>query len=100
MTTILQQRLAELKRLEALELKSRAVKASEAKTKIHQSEYRLKARAQQLPPEGDWRIWLIMAGRGFGKSWTGSRWLIEQALLNDQTEWFVAAPTFGAFTCQ
>ena len=96
MTTILQQRLAELKRLEALELKSRAVKASDAKTKIHQSEYRLKARAQQLPPEGDWRIWLIMAGRGFGKSWTGSRWLIEQALLNDQTEWFVAAPTFGA----
>ena len=37
-----------------------------------------------------------MAGRGFGKSWTGARWLLEQALLNDNTDWFVAAPTFGA----
>jgi len=26
------------------------------------------AREKQLPPEGDWRIWLLLAGRGFGKS--------------------------------
>jgi len=25
------------------------------------------ARPQQLPPEGDWLVWLIMAGRGYGK---------------------------------
>lgn len=30
------------------------------------------ARPQQLPPQGDWRIWLIMAGRGFGKSRAGA----------------------------
>jgi phage terminase large subunit-like protein len=29
------------------------------------------ARAGQLPPEGDWRLWLVMAGRGFGKTRMG-----------------------------
>lgn len=26
------------------------------------------ARTAQLPPHGDWRIWFVMAGRGFGKT--------------------------------
>lgn len=30
------------------------------------------ARADQLPPEGDWRTWLILAGRGWGKTRTGA----------------------------
>jgi phage terminase large subunit-like protein len=30
------------------------------------------ARPSQLPPPGDWRIWLILAGRGFGKTRTGA----------------------------
>ncbi|MFN4020667.1 MAG: DNA-packaging protein [Erythrobacter sp.] len=33
------------------------------------------ARAQQLPPPGDWRIWMIMAGRGFGKTRAGAEWV-------------------------
>jgi phage terminase large subunit-like protein len=28
------------------------------------------ARPNQLPPAGDWRIWLLLAGRGFGKTRT------------------------------
>lgn len=31
-----------------------------------------KARPSQLPPPGDWRTWLILAGRGFGKTRTGA----------------------------
>ncbi|MCA0369490.1 MAG: terminase family protein [Proteobacteria bacterium] len=31
-----------------------------------------RARANQLPPLGDWRVWLILAGRGFGKTRTGA----------------------------
>jgi phage terminase large subunit-like protein len=27
-----------------------------------------KARPEQLPPEGDWRTWLLLSGRGFGKT--------------------------------
>lgn len=30
------------------------------------------ARSSQLEPRGKWRVWLIMAGRGFGKTRTGS----------------------------
>ena len=33
------------------------------------------AREQQLPPAGDWRTWLIMAGRGFGKTRAGAEWV-------------------------
>ncbi|WP_147159102.1 DNA-packaging protein [Novosphingobium sediminis] len=33
------------------------------------------ARASQLPPQGDWRVWLIMAGRGFGKTRAGAEWV-------------------------
>lgn len=32
----------------------------------------LQARANQLAPPGDWRTWLILAGRGFGKTRTGA----------------------------
>ncbi len=37
------------------------------------------AREKQLPPSGDWRIWLILAGRGFGKTRSIVEWGIEQA---------------------
>lgn len=34
------------------------------------SDWRCFARPNQLPPPGDWRIWLLLAGRGFGKTRT------------------------------
>ena len=33
------------------------------------------ARKEQLPPPGDWRVWMIMAGRGFGKTRSGAEWV-------------------------
>lgn len=36
------------------------------------------ARPKQLPPEGDWFGWLILAGRGFGKTRTGSEWILQR----------------------
>lgn len=33
------------------------------------------ARPEQLPPMGDWLVWLIMAGRGFGKTRAGAEWV-------------------------
>ncbi|WP_226018160.1 DNA-packaging protein [Novosphingobium sp. FKTRR1] len=33
------------------------------------------ARAEQLAPAGDWRVWLVMAGRGFGKTRAGAEWV-------------------------
>lgn len=37
------------------------------------------ARAEQLPPEGDWTYWLILAGRGYGKTRSGAEWVRECA---------------------
>ncbi len=33
------------------------------------------ARPAQIAPEGDWRIWMLMAGRGFGKTRAGAEWV-------------------------
>ncbi len=33
------------------------------------------ARPNQLPPEGLWNTWLVLAGRGFGKTRMGSEWI-------------------------
>ncbi|MGV3730741.1 MAG: DNA-packaging protein [Sphingopyxis sp.] len=33
----------------------------------------------QREPQGDWRIWLIQAGRGFGKTRAGAEWVSEVA---------------------
>ena len=33
------------------------------------------ARPNQLEPEGDWFVWLLLAGRGFGKTRTGAEWI-------------------------
>ena len=40
----------------------------------------LHARDSQLPPPGDWDTWLILAGRGFGKTRTGAEWVRAQSL--------------------
>jgi Terminase large subunit, T4likevirus-type, N-terminal len=34
-----------------------------------------RARASQLPPDGDWTRWFLMAGRGFGKTKAGAEWV-------------------------
>ena len=36
------------------------------------------ARENQLPPAGDWFAWLLLAGRGFGKSRTGAEFIRER----------------------
>ena len=41
--------------------------------------YDFKARPKQQFPKIDYRIWLILSGRGFGKSFIGSNWVINQA---------------------
>jgi len=37
------------------------------------------AREKQRPPEGNWFIWLILAGRGVGKTRAGAEWVIHRA---------------------
>lgn len=38
------------------------------------------ARPEQLAPPGDWTGWLVLAGRGFGKTRTGAEWVSDCVL--------------------
>lgn len=40
--------------------------------------WRFWARPEQLAPPGDWLFWLILAGRGWGKTRTGAGWVHEE----------------------
>lgn len=40
------------------------------------------ARPNQMMPQGDWDIWLVLAGRGFGKTRTGAEAVREEVALN------------------
>lgn len=40
-------------------------------------EWRFWARPKQLAPKGDWFCWLVIAGRGFGKTRLGAEWVRE-----------------------
>ena len=41
-------------------------------------DWRIWQRPKQKTPEGNWSVWLILAGRGFGKTRTGAEWVREQ----------------------
>jgi phage terminase large subunit-like protein len=44
--------------------------------------WRSKARPSQLPPAWTWLIWLILTGRGWGKTLTASSWINEMAMAS------------------
>jgi len=43
-------------------------------------DWSLWARPDQLPPAGDWTTWLLLGGRGAGKTRAGAEWVKAQAL--------------------
>lgn len=45
-------------------------------------DWRFWARPDQVAPAGDWTVWLVLAGRGWGKTRTGAQWAHEQARDN------------------
>ena len=51
------------------------------------------ARPSQLPPGGDWLVWLVLAGRGWGKTRTGAEWVRAQAESNTARRIALVAPT-------
>ena len=58
-------------------------------------EWELKAHNYQRWPEGDWTVWLLLAGRGAGKTRTAAEHLRDQAWAQSGTRWLVSAPTYG-----
>lgn len=42
------------------------------------NDWRFLARPNQIAPDGEWQTWLVLAGRGFGKTRCGAEWAREQ----------------------
>jgi phage terminase large subunit-like protein len=56
-------------------------------------EWRAWARPEQLAPPHDWRVWLILAGRGFGKTRTGAEWVRSEVESGRRGRIALVAPT-------
>lgn len=70
------------------ELEPQGVRPWRSKGKIEEP------RDKQRPPDGDWSVWLLMCGRGFGKTFTGANTLADWATAH-VGDYAVVAPTFG-----
>jgi predicted phage terminase large subunit-like protein len=51
---------------------------TEEQSKELLDDWRFWARPNQIAPEGDWQVWLALAGRGFGKTEAGAQWVRER----------------------
>ncbi len=51
------------------------------------------ARPEQITPPGDWRTWLLLAGRGFGKTRTGAEWVRSEVQHGGARRLALVAPT-------
>lgn len=66
---------------------------AEAQAILHDWEFW--ARPEQLPPPGDWILWLIRAGRGFGKTRTGAETTNLWAEREESKQILIAGRTAG-----
>lgn len=68
---------------------------------IERDEWWWTRRPEQAAPVGDWFIWLILSGRGWGKTRTGAEWIVDQALkyprdlAGSATQWLVIGQTLA-----
>jgi phage terminase large subunit-like protein len=70
-------------------------KLTEAQKQEFATHWRLWARKDQLPPEYDWTIWMIMAGRGFGKTRAGAEWVRRMTELDPDARISIVGASLG-----
>lgn len=58
-------------------------------------EWKAEGRLKQLEPGGLWRVWMLLSGRGFGKTRTAVESVKAYAWKNPGSRTLVAAPTFA-----
>jgi phage terminase large subunit-like protein len=68
---------------------------AEAKAMELRTDWLETARDKQLQPQTDHYIWMILAGRGWGKTRTGAQDIVLYALRNPNSQCAVVAPTAG-----
>lgn len=89
------ERAAYLLRQPPAERRALLARLSERERKALRTHWRLWAHGGQLAPEGDWLAWLIMAGRGFGKTRAGAEWVREIAESDPQARIALIAASLG-----
>jgi phage terminase large subunit-like protein len=78
-----------------------ATLSEETLIEMSRGEWWYTARPEQVPPEGDELVYLYLAGRGAGKSRSGSEWIVDRVLKHPfdrhkvPTEWLVVADTLA-----
>jgi phage terminase large subunit-like protein len=58
-------------------------------------DWRILARPEQQPPSGDWRTWLLIGGRGSGKTRAGAEWVHGLARRTSGLRIALVAETFA-----
>jgi predicted phage terminase large subunit-like protein len=56
-------------------------------------DWTLWARPNQMSPSGAWTLWLVLAGRGFGKTRTGAEWVRQEIEAGRSSRMAIVAPT-------
>ncbi|MFL6800779.1 MAG: DNA-packaging protein [Sphingomicrobium sp.] len=51
---------------------------SEGERRTLEADWPSWAHAGQTPPDDSWRVWVLLAGRGFGKTRAGAEWVMQQ----------------------
>jgi phage terminase large subunit-like protein len=68
---------------------------------ILQEEWWWTGRPEQFAPPGDWFVWLMLSGRGFGKTRSSAEWLADRVIRfpldvsGYRTEWMIIAETLS-----
>lgn len=61
---------------------------TEHELRVLRYEWAFWARPNQLPPpDADWLFWLLMTGRGFGKTRSGAEWIQDEAEHGTRDRW-------------
>lgn len=87
--------LKKLLRLEPEQRLAELLKLTDGERREVQFHWELWARTQQLPPAMPWRLWLILAGRGFGKTRAGAEWVRRVAEADPAARIALVAASLG-----
>lgn len=67
-------------------LNSKALPEWQRDAFLAEMRWQKRARAKQIAPPGDWEIWMLRPGRGFGKTESGANWVRQIGLWNEKWE--------------
>ena len=70
-----------------------AIRREAARRGLDRYDWHSVARPTQLPPDGNWTTWLLLAGRGFGKTRTGAEYVRMQIENDNAHRVALIAPT-------